>query len=104
MAISAVHTWIGKALALVPTKVLIFSSTYQRSLSSAAMVVAPGDPDVVALTVSDHDHAGQVTIVIEQAVQLDGALGAAGLGPIEHRGTQVDHRGVQADRQFEARA
>jgi len=30
-------------------------------------------------------------------VQLDGALGAAELGPVEHGGTQVDHRRVQAD-------
>ena len=56
-----------------------------------------GHPDVVALAVGDHDHAGQVAVVIEQAVQFDGALGAAELGPVEHGGAQVDDRRIQAD-------
>ena len=50
IAINAVHTWVRTALALVPTKVLIFNvcfsalknnSICQRSLYMAAMVVAP---------------------------------------------------------------
>ena len=50
-------------------------------------------PRAGTLAVGDHDHAGQVDVVIEQAVQLDGALGTAELGPVEHRGAQAEQHG-----------
>ncbi len=53
-------------------------------------------PDVVPLAFGDDRHAGQVAIVIQQQVELHGALGPPELGPIEQRGAQIDHRRVEA--------
>jgi hypothetical protein len=56
-----------------------------------------GHPHIVAVALGDHDHAGQIAVVIEQAMELDRALGAPNLGPVEQRRAQIDHSGVQAD-------
>jgi hypothetical protein len=57
----------------------------------------PRHPDVVPLPLGDDDQAGQVAVVVEQAVELDRALGAPELGPVEEGRAQIDHRRVEAD-------
>ena len=57
----------------------------------------PRHADVMPLPLGDHHQAGQVAVVVEQAMQLDRALGAPELGPVEERRAQVDHRRVQTD-------
>jgi hypothetical protein len=49
------------------------------------------------LSLGDDYDAGQVTIVVQQAMELDRALGAPELGPVEERRAEIDHRRVQAD-------
>ena len=56
-----------------------------------------GHSDVMPLALGDDDHAGQVAVVIQQAMQLDRPLGAPELGPVEERRAQIDHRGIQTD-------
>lgn len=45
----------------------------------------------------DHHEAREVAVVVEQKVELYGALRPPELRPVEQRRAQIDHRGVQAD-------
>src|SRR5262245_12723138 len=45
----------------------------------------------------DHPKAGQITVMVEQEVKLNGPFGAAKLRPVKNTDAQVDHRGVQTD-------
>jgi hypothetical protein len=48
-------------------------------------------------SLSDHPKAGQITIMVQKQMKLNGSFGAAKLGPIKHAHAQVNHRGVQTD-------
>jgi len=57
----------------------------------------PSSFDVVHLALSDETEARQVTVMVENKMQFDRALGAAELRPVVHGQAQVDHGRIKAD-------
>src|SRR5262245_6939913 len=57
----------------------------------------PSDLHVMDFALGDHPKAGQITVMVEQEVKLNGPFGAAKLRPVKNTDAQVDHRGVQTD-------
>ena len=52
--------------------------------------------DIRHLPLSHNGEGGQVSVMVQKQVQLDGPLGPPELGPIERAQAHVDDRGVQA--------
>ena len=55
------------------------------------------DVNLMGLALADMGEAGQVAVMIEQHMDLDGALGAAKGGPIVQAEAEVDDGGVERD-------
>ena len=56
----------------------------------------PGHADFMRFAFCDHGEGRQIAIVVQQQMELHRSFRPAKLGPIKHRGAQINHRGVQA--------